>query len=39
MNENNISCFASRDEAVEGLNEISGERIVLFENDLPDNIK
>ncbi len=39
MNENNISCFASRDEAVEGLKEISGERIVLFENDLPDNIK
>lgn len=39
MDENMISCFASRAEAVESLKEITGARVVLFENDLPDNIK
>lgn len=39
MDEYRISCFASRDEAVESLKDIAGERVVLFENDLPDNIK
>ena len=39
MNEGAISEFASRDEAVAALKEISGEKVVLFENDLPDNIK
>ena len=39
MNDGAICEFSSRDEAVEALKEISGEKAVLFENDLPDNIK
>lgn len=39
MSESVISCFSSRDEAVKALESIAGERVVLFENDLPDNIK
>ena len=39
MSEDNIKVFASRDEAVTALSEIAGEKVVLFENDLPDNIK
>ena len=39
MDENNIMTFSSRDEAVEALKSISGDKVVLFENDLPDNIK
>ncbi len=39
MDESNIEIFGSRDEAVEALKDISGDRVILFENDLPDNIK
>lgn len=39
MCEGDISVFASRDEAVEELKTVTGKRVVLFENDLPDNIK
>lgn len=39
MNEGDVSVFASRDEAVAALSEITGARVILFENDLPDNIK
>ncbi len=39
MNEADISIFSSRDEAVAALKDISGDKVVLFENDLPDNIK
>ncbi len=39
MNEGCINCFASRDDAVKALEQISGEKAILFENDLPDNIK
>lgn len=39
MNEGCISVFSSRDDAVSALAEIVGEKAVLFENDLPDNIK
>lgn len=34
-----VSTFDSRDDAVEALKDISGKRVILFENDLPDNIK
>lgn len=39
MDECNISLFGSRDEAVEHLKSVDGQKAVLFENDLPDNIK
>ncbi len=39
MTESTISIFSSRDDAVKALDTIAGERVVLFENDLPDNIK
>lgn len=39
MSEENIKIFSSRDEAVEALKEIDGQKAVLFENDLPENIK
>ena len=39
MAEADISVFGSRDEAVAALSEITGKRVILFENDLPDNIK
>ncbi len=39
MNEGCISIFASLDDAVSALAEIVGDKAVLFENDLPDNIK
>ncbi|MCH5165834.1 MAG: UDP-N-acetylmuramoyl-tripeptide--D-alanyl-D-alanine ligase [Clostridiales bacterium] len=39
MIEGTISEFSSRDEAVQALKDIGGEKVVLFENDLPDNIK
>ncbi|MBD5132214.1 MAG: UDP-N-acetylmuramoyl-tripeptide--D-alanyl-D-alanine ligase [Clostridiales bacterium] len=39
MNEDNIKVFDSRDSAVAALKDITGEKVVLFENDLPDNIK
>lgn len=39
MNEENIYSFGSRDEAVEKLKDIPQVDAVLFENDLPDNIK
>lgn len=40
MSEDAIACVKSRDEAVELLSsKVSGKRTVLFENDLPDNIK
>lgn len=39
MNEGAISEFVSRDKAVEALRDIGGQKTVLFENDLPDNIK
>lgn len=39
MNKQNIRIFSSRDEAVAALNDIAGKKAVLFENDLPDNIK
>lgn len=34
-----ISVFDSRDNAVKALSDICGEKAILFENDLPDNIK
>ena len=39
MEEGKITLFSSRDEAVEALKNIDGNKVVLFENDLPDNIK
>ena len=39
MSEEKISLFSSRTEAVDALKNIDGEKTVLFENDLPDNIK
>lgn len=39
MNESAVSVFGARDEAVAALKEITGKRAILFENDLPDNIK
>ena len=39
MNEGVISVFDRRDDAVNALKDITGQRIVLFANDLPDNIK
>lgn len=39
MKESDISVFDSRDDAVAALKEITGKRVILFENDLPDNIK
>lgn len=39
MNEGTVSVFSSRDDAVKALEAIAGEKVVLFENDLPDNIK
>lgn len=39
MDESAVTCFSSRDEAVSALAEITGNKTVLFENDLPDNIK
>lgn len=39
MNESAVSVFGSRDEAVAALKEITGRRVILFENDLPDNVK
>ncbi len=38
MDETDIQLFGTRDEAVEALKEISGQKVVLFENDLPSNI-
>lgn len=38
MDESKITIFASRNSAVDALKEIDGNKIVLFENDLPDNI-
>ena len=37
MNEEKIFVFKSLDEGVEKLKEVSGKKVVLFENDLPDN--
>lgn len=39
MSDENISVFESRDEAVEHLKTVDGQKAILFENDLPDNIK
>lgn len=39
MSEEHVMCFESRDEAVAALDGIAGDKVVLFENDLPDNIK
>ena len=39
MSEDKIRIFGSRDEAVAALVDIDGPKVVLFENDLPDNIK
>lgn len=39
MSEDAIKSFGSRDEAVTALSTVDGEKAVLFENDLPDNIK
>lgn len=39
MNEGTISTFPCRDDAVKALAEITGQKTVLFANDLPDNIK
>ncbi|MDE5563277.1 MAG: UDP-N-acetylmuramoyl-tripeptide--D-alanyl-D-alanine ligase [Clostridiales bacterium] len=38
MDDSKITIFASRNAAVEALKEIDGNKVVLFENDLPDNI-
>ncbi len=34
-----VRSFTSRDDGVKALEEITGDKVVLFENDLPDNIK
>lgn len=39
MVESCITVCKSRDEAVKSLETIAGVRVILFENDLPDNIK
>lgn len=39
MYDGDIAVLSSRDEAVEELKSVTGKRVVLFENDLPDNIK
>ncbi|MCM1368415.1 MAG: UDP-N-acetylmuramoyl-tripeptide--D-alanyl-D-alanine ligase [Roseburia sp.] len=39
MSDGAVCVFASRDEAVAALKDITGNKAVLFENDLPDNIK
>lgn len=39
MDESRIKIFDSRDAAVQALADIDGDKTVLFENDLPDNIK
>lgn len=39
MAEDTIFCFNNRDEAVDALKNVNGKKVVLFENDLPDNIK
>lgn len=39
MTDGAICVFGSRDEAVKSLETIVGDKVVLFENDLPDNIK
>lgn len=39
MTEDKISVLQSRDDAVAALTGIAGNKVVLFENDLPDNIK
>ena len=39
MSEDAVKTFDSRDDAVKALGDISGAKAVLFENDLPDNIK
>lgn len=39
MNVDSIRVFPSRVEAVKALSEITEEKTVLFENDLPDNLK
>ncbi|MCH5163233.1 MAG: UDP-N-acetylmuramoyl-tripeptide--D-alanyl-D-alanine ligase [Clostridiales bacterium] len=39
MLESTVCVFDSRDEAVKSLETIAGDKVVLFENDLPDNIK
>ncbi len=39
MHDGVVSVFGSRDEAVKALETIAGDKVVLFENDLPDNIK
>ncbi|MDE6028882.1 MAG: UDP-N-acetylmuramoyl-tripeptide--D-alanyl-D-alanine ligase [Clostridiales bacterium] len=38
MDDSKITIFRSRNEAVEALKSIDGNKVVLFENDLPDNI-
>ena len=38
MKDEQIKVFSSRDEAVAALAEIAENKVVLFENDLPDNI-
>ncbi|MDE7107034.1 MAG: UDP-N-acetylmuramoyl-tripeptide--D-alanyl-D-alanine ligase, partial [Clostridiales bacterium] len=38
MEESKITVCASRNAAVDALKEIDGNKVVLFENDLPDNI-
>lgn len=38
MSEDNITVCSSRDAAVQALQSIAGNKTVLFENDLPDNI-
>lgn len=38
MNEERIKTVSSRDEAVAALSGIAEDKVVLFENDLPDNI-
>lgn len=39
MSEDSISVFGSRDEATDAFKSLTGDRVILFENDLPDNIK
>lgn len=39
MSEDRIKVFVSRDEAAAQLHSIVGEKVVLFENDLPDNLR
>ncbi|MDE7464456.1 MAG: UDP-N-acetylmuramoyl-tripeptide--D-alanyl-D-alanine ligase [Clostridiales bacterium] len=39
MDESAVQVFGSRDEAVKALEAVTDDKVVLFENDLPDNIK